>query len=91
MPALAEAIGKVGWAVCFIRQCQVRLPIRQCLGQEGETSSPAPVSALALHLTKQVQVAAADRQYLVASLQVDVRGLVVAAGHMRDRTQVHND
>src|SRR5258706_10420534 len=43
-----------------------------------------------LHLTKQVQIAAANGQHLFASLQVDLRGFVEAARDMADRAQVDN-
>lgn len=43
------------------------------------------------HLSEQVQVVAADRQYLASTLQMDMRGLVFTARHVADRAQVdHN-
>jgi hypothetical protein len=43
------------------------------------------------HLAEQMQVGTADRQYLLATLQVDTSGLVFVATQVADRTKVYYD
>ena len=44
-----------------------------------------------LHLPEEMDVAAAHRQHIVASLQVNLRRFIVMTLHVADRTQIHNN
>src|SRR5438270_7970979 len=43
-----------------------------------------------LHLPEEMDVAAAHRQHVVASLQVNLGRFIVMTLHVADRTQIHN-
>src|SRR5438270_903479 len=44
-----------------------------------------------LHLPEKMDVVAAHRQHIVASLQVNLRRFIVMTLHMADRTEIHNN
>ena len=59
--------------------------------ERRDPSRSAALRMTSSHLPEEMDVAAAHRQHIVASLQVNLRRFIVMTLHVADRTQIHNN